>query len=138
MTASIDGGLRVLGADLLAPTSASPAIGEAIQLLACRCADCSRVEFPRRDRCPACSGAMFPHVVASEGSIRGFTQVTAAPPGALIAPPYHVAIVAFADEGISIMGLLSPDGAEPWLGCLVTTVLVEVAPGVATYGFRLG
>jgi uncharacterized OB-fold protein len=130
------GSLRLLRPELFA-IDAVTAIGEPIQLVASQCEDCARVEFPVRESCPVCGALMKPHQVTSTGTVRGFTSVTAAPPGALIAPPYVVGMVAFAHEGISVMGLVTADLDQLALGDPVTTVLVEVSPGVATYGFRL-
>jgi uncharacterized OB-fold protein len=136
MTAAADAVLRLLGPELFL-TRPVPSIGEPVQLLASRCEDCCRVEFPVRDTCPVCREPMTPRRVGAAGTVRGFTSVTAAPPGALIAPPYVVAMVAFAEEGISVMGLVAAELDDLAVGDPVTTELVEVAPGVATYGFGL-
>jgi len=108
--------------------------GEQLALAASRCDSCDRVDFPRRDTCPACSGGVS-DVQLSAGTLGGFTSVLHPPPGAQVETPYHLGVAAF-PEGISVLGqLLVGSLEEVSTGDAVEVVATEV-DGSATYAFR--
>lgn len=110
------------------------AVGDRLHLAASRCAECERVDFPRRDTCPACLSPTS-DATLSEGTLSGFTSVLHPPPGAEVETPYHIGVVAF-PEGISVLGQLLVDSLDDVaIGDRAEVVATEVE-GTVTYAFR--
>jgi uncharacterized OB-fold protein len=111
--------------------------GAGARLSGTRCPACGRVEFPRRARCPACRTESEPYLLSSEGVLVGFTSVLHPPPGARVDVPYWVGVARFSDD-LCVMGLLElPIPEELSIGLPLTTVVLEPADGLYTYGFRI-
>jgi uncharacterized OB-fold protein len=111
---------------------AEGAVGEFTALHASRCADCGRVEFPRRTECPACGASAAPIELDGPATVRVLTGVLAQPPGALIQAPYDIAVAEFA-EGICVIGLV--DG-EATRGDRVRPVILEPFDDGRAFAFR--
>ncbi len=111
---------------------------EGVALRASRCPTCGRTEFPALDTCPACGAEAAPVALGPSATLAGFTEVLHPPPGAEVDVPYTIAVAAFADGNLAVMGLL--DGHVP-SGDLVVGARLEVCElatrTAAMYGFRL-
>jgi len=128
------GTLPYLEPRLIASDDGGAPPGERIELAASRCDACDRIDFPRRDTCPACSGPVS-GAQLSTGTLAGFTSVLHPPPGARVETPYHLGVAAF-PEGISVLGQLLVDSLEQVsIGDALEVVATEV-DGTVTYGFR--
>lgn len=102
------------------------------RLIASRCVDCRRVEFPRRTSyCAACEGAYEDIELAGPALLRSKTSVEVQPPDAKISAPYQIGVAQFL-EGICVLGLLQ--GAVDVGTAIVPTVMA--LPGAAdTFAF---
>jgi len=113
-------------------------LGAVVALRATTCGACGRTEFPSTHGCPACGGAVTEVALGPIGELRGFTEVLHPPPGAQVEVPYTLAVAAFPDADLAVLGLL--DGHRPCdelaIGMPVEVCVVATGAG-ATYGFRL-
>ena len=112
----------------------APRAGDRVALVASRCTECGRVEFPPRAACPVDQAPAETHPLSEEAVLTGFTTVHHPPPGALVAAPYHVGVASFG-RSIRVLGLLLDEDGVPGLGTPVVTVATEFAPGRLTYAF---
>jgi uncharacterized OB-fold protein len=112
---------------------------EVVTLRASRCPACTRVEFPALTTCPACGSAAVSVTLGPTASIAGFTEVLHAPPGAEVDVPYTIAVAAFGDANLAVMGLLDQHVpcTELAIGDPLTVCVVATRTG-STYGFRVG
>jgi uncharacterized OB-fold protein len=108
--------------------------GDRVALVASRCTDCGRVEFPPRSACPVDQAPAETHLLPDEGVLTGFTTVHHPPPGALVSAPYHVGVASF-EGAIRVLGLLLDEDGVPARGTPIVTVATEFAPGRLTYAF---
>jgi uncharacterized OB-fold protein len=93
------------------------------RLLGHRCAGCGSLGFPRAAVCPSC-GAADPDPIelgASGGTLFGWTEVSAAPPGYEGPVPYGFGIVEL-DEGIRVLGRLAGSVSDMTFGQRMTCV----------------
>ena len=111
--------------------------GGPVALVASRCDDCGRCEFPRLQACPACGGSASPVRLARTGRVSQWTAVNHAAPGGLVGVPYFVAVADF-PEGISVMGIVRSPGSsgEVALGDAVEVVANEVGDKIS-YAFAV-
>lgn len=100
-------------------------------LLGQRCAACGAPAFPRSDTCPLC-GALDPEpVVLSEtGTLWGWTEVTAPPPGYLGEVPFGFGVVELPD-GLRVVTRIGGAIGELELGCAMAFRLVTLGEGDA-------
>jgi len=87
-----------------------------------RCAQCGRMQHPRRIFCTACGGDAFDwREAAGEAVVYSFSTVHRAPNEDYVAElPYTVGIVELA-EGVFIFSrIIAPEGREPAVGERVT------------------
>jgi uncharacterized OB-fold protein len=109
--------------------------GAPLRLRASWCATCDRYEFPARDYCPSCGGPSEATQLSSDAAVIGVTAVNHAPPGALLAVPYTVAVAAF-PEGVAVLGAVPGVSiADLRLGDRVRSVGMLVGGAVA-YGWQ--
>jgi uncharacterized OB-fold protein len=77
------------------------------RLVGGRCDDCGRPHFPRATTCPWCSGESIADTrLAPEGTLWGWTAVTAPPPGYLGDVPFGFGVVELPD-GIRVVTRLT-------------------------------
>lgn len=97
------------------------------RLLGGSCAACDRTHFPHAAHCPWCGGrATTQRLLAPEGTLWGWTEVTSAPPGYEGPVPYHLGVVELPD-GIRVVTRLvvgSPDMLRFGLPMRTTTEVV--------------
>jgi uncharacterized OB-fold protein len=89
-----------------------------VVLLGHRCHVCDTPGFPRRDTCGTCGSGNPDEVVlgGSGGTLFGWTEVTAAPPGYEGPVPYWFGIVEL-DDGLRVLGrLVVPPGSPLTFG----------------------
>jgi uncharacterized OB-fold protein len=110
-----------------------PHPGQPIQLAASHCASCRRTAFPALATCPECGAPSTSIGLPTEGRVHAHTSVLAPPPDAEIEPPYHIGLVTFEDQHITVMGLLTSEPAGP--GAKTTTVAHPVGGGF-TFAFQ--
>lgn len=76
-------------------------------LLGSRCDDCTRHAFPRSSTCPYCGSERVTEVtLSSQGTLWGWTTVTAAPPGYHGDVPFGFGIVEL-PEGLRVITRLA-------------------------------
>ena len=107
-------------------------VGETTALCASACAQCGRVEFPRRVLCPVCGSACTPRELRGPARLRVLTAVLAPPPGAKVPAPYEVGVAEF-DEGICVIGLVDGPVAK---GDTVRPVVHQPYEGGRIFAFR--
>lgn len=95
-------------------------------LLGQRCTACGAPAFPRGDACPLC-GALEPEpvVLSDTGTLWGFTEVTAPPPGYLGEVPFGFGVVELGD-GLRVITRLGGATSELELGCEMKMRLVTL------------
>ena len=101
-------------------------------LLASTCGSCGRVEFPRRESCPACGAAAAPTLLEGPARLRVSTAVLAQPPGSRVEAPYGVGVAEF-PAGLCVIGLLV---GSPGAGTTVDVVVHEPFEGGRIFAFR--
>jgi uncharacterized OB-fold protein len=110
-------------------------------LLGGRCSACGRLQFPAAHTCPACGGAAVESVrLSDQGTLWGWTAVTAPPPGYLGEVPYGFGVVALSDGLRVITRIEEPDPGRLEFGMPMRLELVELGPDadgdvVTTYSF---
>jgi uncharacterized OB-fold protein len=137
----------------VASSSASPADGEpravavtagVIQiaddgtatLLGGRCQACAHLHFPAAPCCPYCGGDPIERVaLPRQGTLWGWTAVTASPPGYGGPVPYGIGVVELGGELRLVSRLTETDTAALSFGQPVELVVDEV--GVTDEGDRL-
>jgi uncharacterized OB-fold protein len=83
------------------------------RLLGGRCHECSHHHFPRLDGCPYCGAEAIEDVeLSDQGTLWGWTTVTALPPGALGTVPYGFGVVEL-PEGLRVITRLA-DPDDTW------------------------
>lgn len=107
--------------------------GTATALLASRCLVCRRTAFPACSPCLACAGPTVEAKLVGPARLDYLTDITVAPPGALIEPPYRVGVARFDDFGLAVIGLVSGAAAR---NSTVEPFVYEYRPGSMTFGFR--
>jgi uncharacterized OB-fold protein len=112
--------------------------GGRITLQASTCPSCNRTEFPALTRCPTCGSDASPVGLGPNAVLAGFTEVLHSPPGAEVDVPYTIAIAAFADANLAVLGLLDHHvpSDELTFGLPLEVCRVETRTD-STYGFRL-
>jgi uncharacterized OB-fold protein len=112
--------------------------GSSTRLLASRCPSCDRVEFPALADCPTCNLPAVPTTLGPTARLHGCTEVLHAPPDALVDVPYTIAVAAFDEADIAVMGLLEDHlpVEELALGAALE-VCTKTHDGGTTYAFRL-
>ncbi len=110
---------------------AAAAVGTPTTLVASRCPQCGRHQFPARTECPACSTSTERAELAGPARLRVLTGVHAQPPGSRVEAPYDVGVAEF-DEGICVLGLVVGDASK---GDLVRPVVTEPYEGGHIFGF---
>jgi len=82
------------------------------RLIGGSCPACGRVHFPRAAHCPWCGArGVVERLLSPEGTLWGWTEVTAAPPGYEGPVPYHLGVVELPD-GIRVVTRLVADAAD--------------------------
>ena len=111
--------------------------GAPIALVASRCEQCGRHEFPAHEICPACGGSASRVRLSRAARVSQWTTVNHPPPGGLVEVPYSVAVADF-PEGISVLGPVRKDepAREVALGHQVEVVAVEVGERIG-YAFGI-
>jgi uncharacterized OB-fold protein len=112
--------------------------GDRALLRASKCEECGRTEFPAHTTCPACASPSNQITLGPAGRLLGFTEVLHQPPGAELDVPYTIAVAAFDDVNLAVMGVLDhhmrSQDLEVGQPLEVTVVATRDS---ATYGFRL-
>jgi uncharacterized protein len=115
-------------------------------LLGGRCETCGRVQFPTASTCPACGGDTISQEVrlSGQGTLWGWTAVTAAPPGYLGEVPYGFGVVEL-PEGLRVITRLEESDPDRLaFGMPMQLVIAELGPDpeaddpdtiVTTYSF---
>lgn len=100
-------------------------------LLGQRCTECDAPGFPRSDACALC-GAMAPQpiLLSDTGTLWGWTEVTAAPPGYLGEVPYGFGVVEL-PEGLRVITRLGGAADDLELGAAMRLRLVTLGHGDA-------
>jgi uncharacterized OB-fold protein len=113
----------------------------AAYLVGGRCRTCDRPQFPLQSTCPACGGGEVDETrLSGEGSLWGWTAVTAPPPGYLGETPFGFGVVEL-PEGLRVISRIEEtDPARLAFGMPVSLVLVELGADDAgemltTYSF---
>jgi uncharacterized OB-fold protein len=111
--------------------------GAELFLVASRCADCDRYDFPALEQCPVCGAEATRERLDRRGAISQFTNVNHPPPGGLVPVPYAVAIADF-PGGISVLGLVgnAATADELRFGDEVETVATPVGDRIG-YAFEV-
>jgi uncharacterized OB-fold protein len=109
-----------------------------ITLHASVCPSCNRTEFPALTMCPTCGSDASPIGLGPDAVLAGFTEILHPPPGAGVEVPYTIAVAAFADANLAVMGLLDHHipSDELMIGLPLEVCRVETRTD-STYGFRL-
>ena len=104
-----------------------------VNLLGARCRACGHYFFPRAEVCPYSGDDDVEDVdLAPNGTLWGWTAVTASPPGYSGPLPYGMGIVEL-DGGLRVLGRLTvADPAELSFGQPMTTVSVDLEIEPAT------
>jgi uncharacterized OB-fold protein len=123
--------------DRLFETEGELAPGVPLALVASKCDDCGRYEFPVHDVCPDCHGTTSPARLSPTGTVGQWTAVNHPVPGGLIEVPYFVVAADF-PEGISVLGIVTKDGhpGEVNLGDQVEVVATQVGEQIG-YAYRI-
>jgi uncharacterized OB-fold protein len=99
-------------ADAPTPVHAGLFSDDPPRLLGARCAECRNHHFPRLDQCPYCGAEDVAAVELSDhGTLWGWTEVTAAPPGYLGAVPFGFGVVEL-PEGLRVITRLAGPVAD--------------------------
>jgi uncharacterized OB-fold protein len=110
-------------------------------LLGARCGACGRLQFPTAGTCPACGSDETDTVhLSDQGTLWGWTAVTAPPPGYLGEVPFGFGVVELSDGLRVITRIEEPDPARLTFGAPMRLTLVELGPDadgdvVTTYSF---
>jgi uncharacterized OB-fold protein len=105
-------------------------------LIGGRCATCGRLQFPVTDCCPYCGRDPIERVaLPRQGTLWGWTAVTAAPPGYGGPVPYGVGVVELGGEVRVVTRITETDPAALSFGQPVELVVDEV--GATDEGDRL-
>ena len=110
-------------------------------LLGSRCAACGRLQFPTATSCPACGNGEIETVrLPSDGTLWGWTAVTAPPPGYLGEVPFGFGVVELTDGLRIITRIEEPDPERLEYGMPMQLTLVDLGPDgdgepVTTYSF---
>jgi uncharacterized OB-fold protein len=110
------------------------------RLLGGRCDDCGRHHFPRLTTCPYCSSIrIVDATLSSNGTLWGWTAVTAAPPGYRGDVPFGFGVVEL-PEGLRVITRLSYPVDDFTFGMPMTLRLVHLhdaddGDAVVTYEF---
>jgi uncharacterized protein len=113
---------------------------EGWRLLGGRCDSCGEPHFPRTDSCPYCSSAEIATTpLPSQGTLWGWTAVTAAPPGYEGEVPFGFGVVELDGRLRIITRLTEPDPARLRHGQPMRLAVVAVGgrdgQPVVTYAF---
>jgi uncharacterized OB-fold protein len=113
----------------------------AAYLVGGRCRTCDRLQFPLQSTCPGCGGGEIDETrLSGEGTLWGWTAVTAPPPGYLGDTPFGFGVVEL-PEGLRVITRIEEsDPARLTFGMPVSLVLVALGAGDAgemmtTYSF---
>jgi uncharacterized OB-fold protein len=106
-----------------------------------RCRTCERLQFPLQSTCPACGGGGIDEIhLSGEGTLWGWTAVTAPPPGYLGETPFGFGVVEL-PEGLRVITRIEEtDPGRLAFGMRVDLVLVELGADdegevLTTYSF---
>lgn len=106
-----------------------------------RCGSCGRLQFPTASTCPRCGSSDVDRVPLSrDGTLWGWTAVTAPPPGYLGEVPFGFGVVELADGLRVITRIEEPDPTRLEFGMPMRLTLVELGADddgdtVTTYSF---
>jgi len=101
------------------------------------CGRCGRRHFPHAVPCPWCgSDDVTTVTLSSQGSLWGWTVVTAAPPGYDGPVPYGFGVVELADDGLHVVTRLAGDAADYTPGRAVRFTVVPLGGDVDTWAFE--
>lgn len=76
------------------------------RLEASRCTQCEKIHIPARTYCPCGSTTLVPQRLTPHGTLKSFTQITAAPTEFKQMSPYCIGIIAL-DDGPKIVAHIS-------------------------------
>lgn len=104
------------------------------------CGACGRRHFPLAVPCPWCGSDDVTRVaLSSEGTLWGWTAVTAAPPGYEGPVPYGFGVVSLPADGIQVVTrLVEADPSTLREGDAVRFTVVPLGPGTVTWAFTAG
>jgi len=96
------------------------------RLLGACCAACDEHHFPRLEQCPYCgSGDVAALALSAHGTLWGWTEVTAAPPGYTGPVPFGFGVIEL-PEGIRVVTRLAAPVADYTFGQAMELRIVEL------------
>lgn len=106
-----------------------------------KCEACGAVEFPPRDRCPACgTDRVAPHRLTGRGEVYSYSTVFTGPNGFADYAPYTVGLVRLEEGPLVAAQLTDVDGVEVTIGMPVEMVTRRLredgAKGIVVYGYK--
>jgi len=106
-------------------------------LIGTQCGTCGRRHFPAARPCPWCASDDVSDVeLSSEGTLWGWTAVTAAPPGYDGPVPYGFGVVSLPADGLQVVTrLVEADPAALQEGDAMRFTVVALSDGVVTWAF---
>jgi uncharacterized OB-fold protein len=106
-------------------------------LIGGECGACGRRHFPAAATCPWCGSDDVTTVqLASEGTLWGWTAVTAPPPGYEGPVPYGFGVVSLPADGLQVVTrLVEADPSALHEGDTMRFTVVTLTPGTVTWAF---
>jgi uncharacterized OB-fold protein len=114
-----------------------PGLFTAAGLIGSACGACGRRHFPAVVPCPWCASDDVTTVqLSTEGTLWGWTAVTAPPPGYEGPVPYGFGVVSLPADGLQVVTrLVEADPTALHEGDAMRFTVVPVSPGTVTWAF---
>jgi uncharacterized OB-fold protein len=121
------------------PEPVHPGLFNDAGLIGGSCGACGRRHFPSATPCPWCGSDDVTTVqLSSEGTLWGWTAVTAAPPGYSGDVPYGFGVVTLPADGLQVVTrLVEASPAALHEGDAVRFTVVPLSPGTVTWAFTV-